>query len=385
MNENTIENEINRYRATLDTIKKIYPFLPNPHELPVTIPAIFRKLYDENFISDYLAHVLHPQKNGIGIKPLLTFLKLVGVEIEIDAQTVVTVSREYSLSEYGRIDLLILIGETYAIGIENKILQTERDEQTPNYFQALEQRFKEYHQRYYIYLTPDGSKPRSQEFKSISYQQLFQALKAIQYDWSKDVRKSIIWEDFLIHLEYYIVMGKGKPNISEKTKLYIENYQILDGLKKAFEYDAKNIFMYIVTQIEHEITEDNWIFNFKDSRYYQQIYKKEWGQENIFVHYKFWFDINFLTQTKFQYMIDVEGKEKNRFINFFKEKVYPSLQIEYEQKGIICCPPNRGIAIVWKEYEIEKDIDKVEKPFILAVRESSFLTSAIDKALEELN
>lgn len=382
MNYKSSEREIGQYRIVLDRIKEKYPYLSAPRKPPLTIPTIFGKSYDENFISDYLAYILHPQKNGIGIKPLLGMLNLIAVEIEVDDPEVVEITREYYLNDYGRIDLLILIDKTYAVGIENKIFSTEGVEQTKRYVKALEKELADY-QRFFVFLTPTGSQPGSRKFKPVSYRQLLHKFRTVQYDWAKDVRKSVIWEDFLTHLEYYITMSKENLNISEKGKLYIEHFQMIEDIRNAYEQDAKNIFDYVVAQIQKEITGKNWIIDFKDSRFYQQIYKKEWQTRKLFVHYEYFFNLDTLARSKFQFMVHVEGKGRNPFFRLF-ETEYAALKAEYEQKGLEYCPPYQKNALAWKEYDMAKDVENIEQPLILALREFSFLTKAIDRVFEKL-
>ncbi len=60
MNDNNI---IQEYKTKLEAMEKVFKFLPPPSEKPRTVPAIFGKSYDENFISDFLAYILALQRN----------------------------------------------------------------------------------------------------------------------------------------------------------------------------------------------------------------------------------------------------------------------------------------------------------------------------------
>jgi hypothetical protein len=64
-----VEGELRVIRAALSDIGQIVDKPPEELARPYTIPAAFRRPYDENFISDYLAFILDPDKNGIGNSP----------------------------------------------------------------------------------------------------------------------------------------------------------------------------------------------------------------------------------------------------------------------------------------------------------------------------
>ena len=99
------EAQLAKYQAALAEMARSYPSLSGTVERPLTIPVIFGRSYDENFISDYLAYILDPDRNGIGDEPLVRLLELVVPEAEMPDIEVVEITREYSLGS-GRIDLL---------------------------------------------------------------------------------------------------------------------------------------------------------------------------------------------------------------------------------------------------------------------------------------
>ncbi len=78
-----VHGELNRDRMILDGLERIWQGLPE-QQRPRTIPFIFGRTYDENFISTYLAHVLDPAYNGIGPEPLQRLLALAGCEANVD-------------------------------------------------------------------------------------------------------------------------------------------------------------------------------------------------------------------------------------------------------------------------------------------------------------
>ena len=81
----------------------------DPNFTRETIPALFKRTYDENFISDYLAYILDPSRNGIGTEPLQALLSLAfDYDSDMDLDNAI-IDREHTFkdSSLGRIDLLI--------------------------------------------------------------------------------------------------------------------------------------------------------------------------------------------------------------------------------------------------------------------------------------
>ena len=110
----------------------------------ITLPGIFGKQRNETFITSWLAYLLNPDVNGIGVTALNALLKCYekqsGRETEglliTDAEQIV-VETEYTFAESGRrIDLLITT-ESYVIGVEHKIDAGEHGDQTSDYWQGL--------------------------------------------------------------------------------------------------------------------------------------------------------------------------------------------------------------------------------------------------------
>lgn len=242
------EAQLAKYQAALAEMARSYPSLSGTVERPLTIPVIFGRSYDENFISDYLAYILDPDRNGIGDEPLVRLLELVVPEAEMPDIEVVEITREYSLGS-GRIDLLIDICESAVVGIEAKLWSPESPGQTAGYARAMRREFPD-RPHHLIFLTPSGTKPRSSAFRAVSHSQLLQTLREIRYDWRTDVRKSVLWEDFLTHLEVYVVMDNQAPVLSEKTRLYIANHEMLRDLEGAYDRDSRAVFDYVVSRLE---------------------------------------------------------------------------------------------------------------------------------------
>ena len=375
------EQLLQGYADQLKVIQQIYQKLPATLTRPDTIPAIFNSAYDENFISDYLAYVLNPDKNGLGTEPLRALLGLVSAEFNgIDIQEV-DLYREYTLDS-GRIDLLIIIDESLVVGIENKILSDESDNQTEYYARVISKDFTEY-QKAMIFLSPHGTQPISKYFRAISYKQLLNTFRCMPYDWITDVKKSVLWEDFLQHLEEYIVSEKTSFEFSPRAELYLENYKMVSDLTQAFKDDWVRLLDFIEAKLKSHIQGGDWETKFNKSRYFWHIAtKKSWQQSNLWIHYEYFFDAERLSSGQLDFMFDIEGNESNNFLGLFDNK-YPILIDEYNARTIEYRPKHRKHAIAWKTYNFDTPYVKWDELFVDAFDEFAYLTPHIEEVLAE--
>lgn len=177
--------EYKNLKDSIDTLDKIYKHLPEKDNKIRTIPSIFNRTYDENFISDFLTYILGPQQNGVGLEPLIRVIEKYtekGVDIlenlTLEEKNNVEIIREHSFSNGRRIDILIKVQDELVIAIENKIFATELENQTRDYAKSIHREFPDY-EYVLLYLTPEGISPRSKEFSTISYKQLIEQLKKL--------------------------------------------------------------------------------------------------------------------------------------------------------------------------------------------------------------
>lgn len=353
-----------------------------------TIPALFRRAYDENFLSDYLAYILDPARNGIGGEPLQALLSLAFDDsFDLDLEEI-TILREYTFEDQndGRIDLLIKLGvqsENGVIGIENKIYATEQGNQTLSYAQGFKKDFKGC-AHYLIFLTPDGRLPLSKEFKVVSYVQLCQALREIRYPVLNDIHKCVIWEDFLAHLEEYIAMSKGKLELSGKTRLYLEHRQILETLNNAYEQDAQKVYDYVTASIKNCFGEE-WNCNFQGRNPYQEINRDAWkmGKYYLFFQYRFSRD-NLLFKDQLACMLGAyPGRHAGSFVEWLKanDMHIPEICQTHEMDAYPKIPEEKGnLLIAYKLYPLSnEDIPQMEQQLVRAAQEFSEFIPVIDE------
>ncbi|MCD4672023.1 MAG: PD-(D/E)XK nuclease family protein [Anaerolineaceae bacterium] len=383
-----IKYDKNYYIQRMAILKDNYSRLPISKGRPLTIPAIFNNTYDENFISDYLAFILNPKQNGIGTAPLESLISSVfDQKVELDAD-VVEVHREFQI-DANRIDFVIELDEETLLVIENKIYASESPGQTQNYYKSISCHYPK-HVCYFIFLTPNGATASSEKFKPLSYIKLCNILRSVPYPWLKDVQKGVLWEDFLNHLEEYIIMKKSMNEVSDKSKLYIENYVMIKDLTEAFKRDWPNVIQFLRVKIIERMSQEagDWEFNFIPRNNWQQVFLKNWIVDNkIYVHYEFHLHQGCFADGKFLMTVDVECSNKTDYQHFrtLFEKQLPTLQSQYDDNGIVYQSKDRNVSIATKWFDFTKDLSKIDIEFIQALDEFLFLTEPINQVVAEMN
>jgi len=357
-----------------------------------------RNPYGEIFISDYLAYIFDLQHNGGWVEPINTLFKLAYPEKEpiVSENTSVEIIREFPLGNCGKIDLLIKIDDTSIIGIENKVGSKEHGDQTRGYVIGITEAFKG-RDLFYIYLTPSGAKASSEDFRPISYIELLKSLKTLRLDWITNIRRGVIWDDFLTHIEEYIAMDNGVPKISERAKLYIANFQIISEIQKEYEASREAIFYHIVERIRSNLDLSIWeITDFSANRIWQRVMKNSWNQEtsDLRLIYTYLFNpynmIDLLLASKFRFKFEIQGynyKNWQKSVNLEKfikliQSQSPTIQKQCEEKQIQYLPIEMPWVFAYKDYPIDGNVDRIVTQMISAFHEFSFLTPIIDESLQ---
>lgn len=156
---------------------------------------ILGKSRAEILVTRFLAWLLDPQaKNSFGDEFLKGFIVkalqtdvgrqsgLTPVEISVADLSDVEVDIEGWLGKR-RCDILIYSEESgFICVIENKVGAKESDAQTEDYYKLSFEDFsqKDYPNRVYVYLSPNGDPPQSEHFIPLPYQALLDAVKDLQ-------------------------------------------------------------------------------------------------------------------------------------------------------------------------------------------------------------
>jgi len=174
-------------------------------------------------------------------------------------------------------------------------------------------------------------------------------------------------------------MSRGLPAFSEKARLYIEHYEMIGDIHRAYEDDVKEIFDYLRSAISQRLGA-GWVIDFRSTRSYQQIFRESWRSKDLWIHYEFHSGQDSLPKRSFHFMVDVEGKGAKRFFSLFESK-YESFRDLYASRDIEYRPRGRKVAMAWKEYDLDTDLAKLDERFIEALDEFTFLTDVIEETI----
>ena len=114
--------------------------------------------------SGFLAFLLDPlARHDQGDRLLRSFLRRLSIEVPVNVNLArSSVVREYTLGQYGRLDIAVFLPNGGIVGIENKVDAPDREGQVFGYQQALGLLCRgAVGCHALLFLTPDGRQPRS--------------------------------------------------------------------------------------------------------------------------------------------------------------------------------------------------------------------------------
>ncbi|MDD5456758.1 MAG: PD-(D/E)XK nuclease family protein [Candidatus Margulisbacteria bacterium] len=394
-----LDNDLDQYEKIFFEMKQSVPSLSGPIKKTETIPVIFNRQYDENFFSYYLAFVLNPAKNGIGLAPIKKLMSIFQMDSDLEEDCDVTIDREYMFENNRRIDILINVDDKILIGIENKLYAGEGGNQTFDYNKSLNILAEEKGMKTLkIFLSPNGIKPKNDGFHELSYKKLIERFKEIKFDYFKDIRKSFLFYELITHVEEYMDIKKNFKEFSGKTKFYLQKdtIAVIKALKDAFMEDLKQ---FVASIEEHTriffsskgLDSEKMEFKFKTERDWQNFYKNEWAGQGFFVH----FEINNIKEmletnrNNFDFMIHVEDYKRKEFYDKFKSIYEKDDKLkEYCEKNDIQFIVNlKDNILLQKEYIFEDIIASPEsffQSYEKALEDFYFFVDYIDETINEL-
>ena len=327
-------------------------------------------------------------KNGFGTIALSTFIHTAGFEIPEFGADDVTIKREFRFSA-GRLDLLIQIGEEWIFGVENKLFSPESNQQTLRYEKLLKNEFPTA-ECHFIFLSPSGYRPRSKAFHPLSYNELLKSFQSISLPDDINPKSQVLWLDFLEHLDQYIVQEKKSMQLSPRSKLYLENFDMINDLQKAFDQDWQDLLESIRSSLLTRLGNPIWETNFNIKRYFwHQLYKRPWKENQAQGWLEIYFSPKNLRSLHFTFYLRTEGKNFKEFNELFYKDYLPDIQDLYTAHGFIVSPANLGDynrehTLAWKVYQLQPPLENIEDAFLNALDEFSFLIPVIDSITEKL-
>lgn len=260
----------------------------NPKSPTNTIAHVFNCDNKELFISDWLAYILDPN-NVNSLEPLNALLECADAE-KIDEFTDFNIEREYTFDNNKRIDLYIEIDDR-TIVIENKIWSDLSNNQLKEYSGELKNKNAV---KILLYPKDNNSKNIIQTQKDnhllfgfipILFEDLTEKFKTIRLDFTKDLRPAFFMQDFILHMEEYI-MSDSKENLDfESIKLINKNKEALKQINKNILASKKQFNEYIRRKLQDKLNRElnmyEWIVEGPDSCNYFQIRKSNWINSGV--------------------------------------------------------------------------------------------------------
>ena len=214
----------------------------------------------EHMHSNFIAWLLDSQSHhGLGDYPIKQFLAALSIvkdrpnnvsaiwiteldsvvpAIQMDSQFVITCCAErevtFEVSKKRSIDILLKIAladKTLPIIIENKVDSSEHDNQTEDYFNWAEEKFKDrikYLQPIYVYLIPEynSSRPKNTNFIEMKYQDLLDYVLEPSQFMSTDMKTKERISEYIRCLSYQTdnIKGENTMAISSEEREILENF-----------------------------------------------------------------------------------------------------------------------------------------------------------------
>jgi len=344
----------------------------------LTKPSLIKLLGrqdDENFISDYIAYLLDPKKSSIGKQLIIMlFSKLVGEQIDIDVNKI-SIRREYTLGVDSRVDIVVEENDIPILVIENKIWSGEGDNQTIKYSDHLTTKFPDL-KILQIYLSPYKIQPKSKLFKAFSYSELYECINSVILVPSLSFEEIYNIKLFLDYIKDEFM--EKKIELSETSKLYLNNLDTISKIKEKFESEADDYFSKFIKSFKSVFSEDIWIHNWKSERSYQQIFKKNWNKL-CNIHFEIFIDrIQYMRNNKFDIMIDVESDKDNivrkKLENKIRNTDVGNILISYGYN----LEPARSVSIIYKTISVDKSL------YMLSAEELYKIVKRIYQELEHV-
>jgi hypothetical protein len=215
----------------MDDFEKLldqFKWLP-PTQRNLTFMDVAGYAHYENVCSNILAFFIDPnEEHAMGDLLIRSMLSLCDESMDQSVEGV-TVAREYPTPKGGRLDL-VLAGEGFVLGIENKIFHSINND-LEDYSMAIHQFPGESETRLKVVL---GLRPVSQEiiggFKSITYEQLWQSVECRLGGYVSKAESK--W------LHYFIDFIKTTRNLTGNVmkevlpsdQFFIENHDLIEKL-----------------------------------------------------------------------------------------------------------------------------------------------------------
>jgi hypothetical protein len=177
--------------------------------------------------------------------------------------------------------------------------------------------------------------------------------------------------------------------ISEKTKLYIKNLELIEDLMDSSNNDSSKLFSFILQFTSSFYEDHSLVCSFSQDRNWQQIKKVEWDTKfNMIVHFEWNFDRHsLLTKNELSFFVDVEGQKSSIFLELFELLKYDKI---IQAENFLYRPASRKQAILFKSYKLSQPLILMSEKsvcdfFHKVYSETLFMIKLVDSTLENFN
>lgn len=233
---------------------------------------------DELTFSRNLKYFLDPkEQHNIGDRILRSFLDLLILKdeeyyrlndihrINIDLLNLIDVEvfREYSIQDYGRLDIFIELNNTLALLIEVKLFSREGDEQTNRYESWALNIGKKYKYILCAFLTPEGLTSQSKIFTSISFSDLLTILSPKKHLQLLNDQNKYLFNNFISWIKELLPMDQNLRNLCRNIyKKYKNELDLIINNIPSLSAFYKDIVNYTNNNYGNEIlahSGSNWV------------------------------------------------------------------------------------------------------------------------------
>lgn len=344
-----------------------------------TIARIFNKESHENFISDWIAYLIDPEKFGSD-EPLCTLLSLAGYENVVGSLSNVEVYREHTFADQRRIDFLIETDECI-IGIENKIWSDLGYQQLEDYDKSLKE-ISNGRTIIKVLLFPANNKGEGVQktliesktgFVPITYEQYANGLRDIRFNFIDNLRSAFMLQDFIVYVEEYLMEDGMKKDIDfDLVKFLYDRKMQLKEIEDSKNSLREQFINYIKTFLDKEYSSKGWIVKVPRTGNYYQIYKPEKGW-NSDVHFELLLSDDDFPQKSIQVALHT------REVKSLKERVKELYDMEELVKADIIKEYGQDTFDLDYDNGFEGFKKSMEKPFEILEYIIGKYTSIIDK------
>jgi len=239
-----------------------------------------------------LAFLLNPDCTGSS-EPLSALLGLASITESVDFSEI-SITREYTCPDQRRIDFLIETS-THLIGIENKIWSGLQENQLRDYKKQLSAEEILNSKKLVLILLypqrnnslPVHSTDDLYTFCPVTYEDLVAEFRKIRFNIFENLRATVLLEDFIVHMEEYIMQKPSENALNIEMWNFEANYHSeLNRLQDALKNSRVQLNKYIADRMMDIVKTrpdcDQWQQTTAST--YYQLYKTSWA--NLQVHFE---------------------------------------------------------------------------------------------------